>query len=223
MTTHGDFGTPFYFVWNAMKQRCNNPNTEKYPRYGGRGITYCAKWENYIGFKEDMAESWLPGLSLDRLDVNGDYTKENCRWITVNKNSRRDKLKAVSKYTLQGEFIISYNSAKQAEGMEGNITRSMIGILCKNHKPSKGFRWAYGNSKADLPKEFLVQSNYSNRQGKAILQIDCEGRVVNEFIAATIASKELSIPVSGIRNACKTGNIYKEFTWKYKSVSPDVN
>mgnify|MGYP006921364745 CR=1 FL=1 len=83
---------PFYKAWGRMKERCNNPNFNKYSNYGGRGIKYSEQWEKYKNFEKDMLSSWKQGLSLDRIDVNGNYCKENCRWITMKEqqNNRRD-------------------------------------------------------------------------------------------------------------------------------------
>lgn len=71
-----------------MKGRCNNKNDDRYTDYGGRGIKYDPKWEKFDGFWEDMEEGYADNLSLDRIDVNGDYTKENCRWATSKQQSR---------------------------------------------------------------------------------------------------------------------------------------
>lgn len=64
-----------------MKQRCSNPNHQKYYMYGGRGIKYDPKWESFLGFLEDMGER-PKGMTLDRKDSGKDYSKENCRWAT---------------------------------------------------------------------------------------------------------------------------------------------
>lgn len=81
---HGDFGTRLYGVWTAMKRRCQNPNVKHYKDYGGRGILVCSEWQEYIPFKEwAMSSGYKEGLSLDRIDVNGNYEPSNCRWVTM--------------------------------------------------------------------------------------------------------------------------------------------
>ena len=78
-TSHDMYHTKTYTSWSNMKTRCNNPNLPQFKDYGGRGISYCEKWETFEGFFEDMGH--LPeGLTLERKDVNKGYCKENCIW-----------------------------------------------------------------------------------------------------------------------------------------------
>lgn len=90
-TTHGKSKHHLHGRWENMHSRCNNPNNPAYKHYGGRGIVVCPRWKNFQSFLDDLEDSWRPGLILDRIDVNGDYTPKNVRWATrsiSNKNTR---------------------------------------------------------------------------------------------------------------------------------------
>lgn len=91
-TTHGLGKPPEYKVWAAMKQRCNNPNSPSYKNYGGRGITLCEAWNyDFAAFYYDMGPRPTPSHSIERINNDLGYSKENCEWATLDKQSKNKR------------------------------------------------------------------------------------------------------------------------------------
>ena len=87
-TSHGLSKTKLYKIWSWMITRCYNPNATHYKHYGGRGIGVCDEWRNdFMAFKEDMGATYSKGLEIDRIEVDGHYCKDNCRWATQRENA----------------------------------------------------------------------------------------------------------------------------------------
>lgn len=82
-----------YGVWKQMRARCHNPKCAKYRIYGARGITVCDEWRTDPNAFIDWAErtGYRPGLQIDRLDNNGGYSPDNCRWATAKENCRNSR------------------------------------------------------------------------------------------------------------------------------------
>lgn len=104
---HAEQGiSPTYHSWAGMKARCTNPNHQAWLDYGGRGITIDPRWENFANFLEDMGEK-PKGLSLDRIDNDKGYFKQNCRWATREVQNTNQRMRKDNTSGLKG---VSYNS-----------------------------------------------------------------------------------------------------------------
>jgi len=109
MYKHGDTGTRFYKIYKAIEKRCSNPDNQVYDRYGGRGID--CEWSDYLEFKDDMYDSYKNHVeehgekqtTIDRIDNDGNYSKENCRWATYKQQARNSS----------NNRMIEYNGKKQ--------------------------------------------------------------------------------------------------------------
>lgn len=115
-TTHGGYKNKMseYRSWAAMKGRCNNPGNTHYARYGGRGITYSPKWEKFENFLKDMGKMPEENMELERINNDGNYCKENCRWATRKEQTRnRGGERATRLYTFAGKTMCIADWAKE--------------------------------------------------------------------------------------------------------------
>lgn len=98
--THGFGRHPLYKVWSSMKQRCNNPKSPAYHRYGGRGIKVCKRWEKFENFLKDMGQR-PEGMTIERVNNDGDYCPQNCKWVTHKENCQNQE-RSLSKRNKDG-------------------------------------------------------------------------------------------------------------------------
>lgn len=110
-TTHGMAGTHTYNVWTRMHNRCSNTKERQYKNYGGRGIKVCHEWKSFEVFYKDMGHQ-LRGMSLDRINVDGDYCKDNCRWVSM----------AEQQSNKRNNTYVEHNGEKHTLAQWGRIT-----------------------------------------------------------------------------------------------------
>lgn len=116
-TKHGMSETPEYNSWRAMKERCNNPKNSHYHLYGGRGISYTPEWENFENFFADMG--YRPeGKTLDRIDVNANYSKENCKWSDISEQNTNTRVRKDNKIGVKGVKKVRKKFVATFRGLE---------------------------------------------------------------------------------------------------------
>lgn len=125
--THGLSHTRTYQIHEGMLRRCNCPQQAGYENYGGRGISVCERWNPLLGgcfenFYEDMGEA-PEGMSLDRIDFNGDYCKENCRWAT---NSIQGYNKGLDPNNISGKSGVSFYTRQGKWSAEIHVNNEHI-------------------------------------------------------------------------------------------------
>ena len=145
-TRHGFNRHPIHRSWESMKQRCYNPNNSRFYVYGGRGIKVCDRWlESFENFLEDMFPSWRPGLSIDRINNDGNYEPSNCRWASDKEQAENQQKVRKIKNSLN-EIFNSIAEASRLTGIQDvNIGKCLRGIRKSAGKDKNGNKifWFY--------------------------------------------------------------------------------
>lgn len=154
--THGETKTRLYNLWQKMKYRCYNKKSKDYKNYGGRGITICDEWKNdFVNFKNwAISNGYNENLTIDRIDNNGNYEPNNCRWVTIKEQSRNTRVNR--NYEYKGKMICTQELAEIA-GISGATLRyrlnagySLEEAMFMKLNKNKGKRKNYGKSNCSL-------------------------------------------------------------------------
>ena len=145
--THGKSGSRLYSIWLGMRDRCNRPGNKYYGHYGGRGIKVCFAWDTSFEAFSDWADQagYNDSLTIDRIDVNGDYCPENCRWATVVEQGRnkrynrklqyRGEEKTLGEWAEETGIPIALISSRFSRGWNAErIFNEPVHEECRHHK-----------------------------------------------------------------------------------------
>lgn len=169
--THGMTNTKEFKAWGSMLQRCYNPNTENYPHYGGRiiPITVCERWlgsQGFINFYTDLGPA-PKGMSLDRIEVMGNYEPSNCRWATPKQqaNNRRISSKTVNieEHQRRRNLLISAVSRAIKQNFKDSYVEKYLGCTIPEFKQFIEAKFTEG----------MTWDNHGpNRVGQKLWQLD---------------------------------------------------
>lgn len=125
-----------YKTWKEMRQRCNNPKSDKWKWYGGRGIIVCERWESFSAFVEDMGDR-PEAMTIDRIDNDGPYSPENCQWATHKEQTRKQDKNKLSvelaeKLRADAEYGMSFRKLGAKYGVSATTA----------HRCATGVTWA---------------------------------------------------------------------------------
>lgn len=133
VATHRQGGTAVHRAWHHMLSRCRDPNVPMYPVYGGRGISVCERWLKFENFRDDMGEK-PAGMSLDRIDVNGNYEPGNCRWASWIQQANNKQYNRRAEY--RGQQMTIYEIAR----LEGISTKTIDTRWCRGDRGEALYR-----------------------------------------------------------------------------------
>lgn len=170
-TKHGESRTKLYRKWQAMINRCYKPYVWNYPRYGGRGIEVCEDWKTYENFRDwAIASGYDPNLdgrteqSLDRIDNDGNYCPENCRWATANEQQKNREITTIYNYDgkriTANEFAILKDIPAYYVYRRINGGRTLDEIF---------HEWSFEHSYSDM---YYTVSEYSEKFGITVTTVN---------------------------------------------------
>lgn len=175
ISSHGMYKTRQYQTWADMKNRCDNLKHKWYPEYGGRGISYSPNWVSFECFWEDMKGGYGDNLTLDRIDNEGDYTFDNCRWAAASLQNHNQRKPRDSSNKFIGVKI-----AKSCNNISALIKRSGISISLGSYKTEESAAKAYDDASeiiyGDRPNKTTSENDWIFTQIQRRLQDHTEGK-----------------------------------------------
>lgn len=200
-----DNKTVEYKTWVSIRSRCTNPKTNRYYLYGGKGIKVCERWDSFDNFLEDMGRRPEGRYSIDRIDSNGDYTKDNCRWVnyhTQNKNRTVPKHECPRCGRIVG-WMVNFNKHMK-------VCDNMVDITNNNWKEVEGGIYYVNKDGFVYSKKTndLVVPKY-NHKGYPIVS----NKLIHRLVAQAFIPNKNNKPQVNHINGIKTDNRVINLEW----------
>lgn len=125
MTRKGEKKPTSYYAWSGMKDRCTNSNSSDWKYYGGRGISFCPEWMHYENFLQDMGEP-PAGMTLDRVNNDKGYSKENCRWATRKQQANNRRIRKTAVIVMHEGRKVELKELERLTGLKNKKLRLMV-------------------------------------------------------------------------------------------------
>ena len=218
MYKHGASGTRLYSIYTGMLKRCRQPSTNGYERYGGRGISVCDEWKGEHGFERfrgwAVSHGYADNLTLDRIDTNGNYEADNCRWSTIEEqcNNRRNNI------------WLEYNGERHTMSQWARILNVPVATI----KARKDKGWCVkdilffhqdkpvGNPRPWTEETRRKQNEIIKKKMKPIVQMTLDGIEIARFDCVHEAERKTGVSRSTITGiASGRSKNPRHYLWKY--------
>ena len=150
-TTHGMSKTRPYHIWVDMRRRCTNPSNIVFSNYGGAGISYDPRWEEFENFWEDMQNGYQDNLTLERINPSGNYEKNNCKWDTMGNQAKNKKIYSNNKTGVDGTY---FSTNRGVPCLKAHITK----------KDGKRITRSFSLSKYSVEEALLLAKEWRETQ-----------------------------------------------------------
>lgn len=243
---HGESKSRLYRIWNNMRTRCNKPYSDSYKNYGERGISVCKEWDNTNDgfqnfYKWSMSNGYSDKLTIDRIDVNGNYEPSNCRWTTQYTQCRNKRTNHYLMVNGERKIItdVATENGLKTNTLQGRLDRGYsVEMALLKEMPKK--RLILYDGELLTPKQFsevtgvnfntvmtrmtkgytnaedLILQNRNILYQKPVDQYDLQGNYVDSFPSASEAARQNKCCKSGVIDCCNgKKNKFKGFIYKY--------
>lgn len=182
--------TRLYKIWGDMKNRCNNPNNTVFKFYGARNIGVCKEWEQFEPFRDWATNNgYTDELTIDRIDVNGNYEPSNCRWVTMKEQSRNKR----------NNHFVTYNNETHCLSEWAERYNINYKMLFKRLKSGWSFEKAITTKKLNPSECAITNKNFKKVYCKEIDTIFNSAEEASKYCL-----KFLNKKVKGISRSCKS-------------------